>query len=112
MLSPRVQKPFPGPRAQEIIARSKKYEPNSMSDQVPVVWDNAHGCLVQDVDGNVFIDWTSGVLVTNIGHSHPRYVAALQDQAGKLQNCYDFPSEWRTRLAEKLIEITPAHLDK
>jgi len=83
-----------------------------MSDQVPVVWDRARGCVIWDVDGNEFLDWCSGVLVTNVGHCHPDYVAAVQAQAEKLFNCYDFPSEPRALLAEKLVRMTPPHLDK
>lgn len=109
---PKIITPLPGPRSQALLAKSRRYEPQSMSDQVPLVWDHAEGCHIWDVDGNEFLDWTSGVLVTNVGHSHPRYVAEVQDQATKLINCYDFLSEPRADLAEKLVGITPPHLDR
>lgn len=112
MRMPTIRTELPGPRAREILEKSRKYEPHSMSDQVPLVWDRAEGCLIWDVDGNEFLDWCSGVLVTNIGHCHPEYVAAVKAQAEKLFNCYDFTNEPRARLAEKLVEITPPHLDK
>ncbi len=103
---------LPGPRAREFLEKSKQYEPRSMSDQVPLVWKRAKGVVIEDVDGNHFLDFSSGVLVTNIGHSHPDYVAAVQQQAGELLNCYDFVSPHRANLVQKLVEITPPHLDK
>src|SRR5258708_35632648 len=109
---PCVKTEIPGPKSREYLALSQQYEPRSMSEQVPIVWDHAKGVLVTDVDGNVFIDFTSGVLVTNIGHSHPDHVAAIQEQAGQLMNSYDFVTPWRARLAQKLVEITPPSLDR
>ena len=109
---PKIVTELPGPRSRELLEKSRKYEPHSMSEQVPVVWDRAQGCVIWDVDGNEFLDWCSGVLVTNIGHCHPDYVAAVKDQAEKLFNCYDFTNEPRALLAEKLVQITPLHLDK
>jgi 4-aminobutyrate aminotransferase len=83
-----------------------------MSEQVPVVWSRAYGCYVEDVDGNVFLDFSSGVLVANIGHSHPKVVAAVREQADRVINCYDFVNEWRPALAKKLVELTPPSLDR
>lgn len=109
---PKIITELPGPKAKAFLEKSKQYEPQSMSDQVPLVWDHAQGCHIWDVDGNEFLDWTSGVLVTNCGHSHPKYVAEVKDQADKLINCYDFLSQPRAELAEKLVSITPPHLDR
>ena len=109
---PNIKTELPGPRAREWLKKSDAYEPHSMSEQAPLVWAKARGCEIEDVDGNVFLDFSSGVLVTNIGHCHPDYVAAVKDQAERVFNCYDFPSAERVALAEKLIEMTPPHLDK
>ena len=79
---------------------------------MPVVWAEAHGCVITDVDGNEFLDWCSGVLVTNVGHCHPYYVEQLKDQCDKLHNCYDFLSPQRADLAEKIISVSPDYLDK
>lgn len=103
---------LPGPKTVALLAESKKYEPHSMSEHVPIAWKSGQRCYVEDVDGNVFLDLTSGVLVANAGHSHPRLVAALKDQADKVVNSYDFVNEYRPALAQKLVEITPANLDK
>jgi 4-aminobutyrate aminotransferase len=112
MSAPSIKTELPGPKARKFIEMSRKYEPHSMSDQVPAVWRRAEGAVVEDVDGNLFIDFTSGVLVTNVGHCHPKHVKAIQDQAGELMNSYDFVNPWRAQLSKKLVEITSPNLDK
>jgi 4-aminobutyrate aminotransferase-like enzyme len=67
---------------------------------------------VTDVDGNRYIDFTSGVLVTNVGHSHPAHVEAIQKQAGRLMNCYSFPTPERVTLAKRLLETLPDNLNR
>ncbi|MDH7482122.1 MAG: aspartate aminotransferase family protein [Armatimonadota bacterium] len=109
---PCIKTELPGPKASKFIEMSRKYEPHSMSDQVPAVWRSAKGAVVEDVDGNLFIDFTSGVLVTNVGHCHPNHVQAIQEQAAELMNSYDFVNPWRAQLAAKLVEITSPNLDK
>ena len=109
---PNIKTELPGPKAKEFIELSRQYEPHSMSDQVPVVWQRAEGAIVEDVDGNTFIDFTSGVLVTNIGHCHPKHVKAIQEQAAEVMNSYDFVNPWRVRLVEKLVSIAAPNLDK
>lgn len=103
---------IPGPKARQYLEMSRRYEPRSMSEQPPVVWADAHGVWVTDVDGNTFLDFSSGVLVVNAGHSHPKIVSAVQEQAGRVINCYDFVNQYRPALAKKLVEITPGNLDR
>ena len=112
MTVPDIKTELPGPEARKYIEMARQYEPNSMSEQVPAVWSRAEGVVVEDVDGNTFIDFSSGVLVTNIGHCHPKHVAAIQEQAAEVMNSYDFVNPWRTRLAKKLVEISAPNLDK
>jgi 4-aminobutyrate aminotransferase len=109
---PQIHTPLPGPKARELLEISRLFEPRSMSDQVPMVWARGERVWLEDVDGNVFLDFTSGVLVVNAGHSHPRLVAAMREQADRVVNTYDFVNEWRPRLAQRLVEITPPNLDK
>jgi 4-aminobutyrate aminotransferase len=109
---PEIRTPLPGPEARKWIEKSRRYEPNSMSEQVPAVWKSAKGAVVEDVDGNTFIDFSSGVLVTNVGHSHPKHVAAVQAQAAQLMNAYDFVTPERAALAERLVQLTCGNLDK
>ena len=107
-----VMGPLPGPRSQELFARWEKVEAQCAGYQAQVVWDHASGVVVTDVDGNTFIDWTSGVLVTNVGHCHPDLVKAVQQATARLLNNYECLNEPRVIAAEKLISVTPAHLDK
>jgi 4-aminobutyrate aminotransferase len=102
----------PGPRARELRGLSLQHEVQCSTPQIPLVWDHAQGAKLWDVDGNEYIDFTSGVLVVNIGHSHPKYVAATQEQAARLMNCYDFLNEPRILLSKKLVEMTLPSLDK
>jgi len=83
-----------------------------MNWQAPVVWDHAQGAEIWDVDGRHYIDWTSGVLVANVGHAHPHLAEAVSRQAQRLLNTFDFPTPERLHLARKVIETTPPHLDK
>ncbi|MCX6622979.1 MAG: aminotransferase class III-fold pyridoxal phosphate-dependent enzyme, partial [Acidobacteria bacterium] len=108
----RVNGTLPGPRSKELFERWAKAEAQCTGYQARVCWDHAEGVEVTDVDGNRFIDWTSGVLVTNVGHSHPHLVAAVQAAAARLMNNYECLNEPRVLAAEKLVQILPAHLDK
>lgn len=108
----RVQGPLPGPRSRELFSRWEKVEAQCTGYQAQVVWDSASGVVVTDVDGNTFLDWTSGVLVTNVGHCHPHLVKAIQTAAAKLLNNYECLNEPRVVAAEKLVSILPKHLDK
>lgn len=102
---------LPGPKSAELLAMSAQYEAGATSRQQRFVWDHAEGCVITDVDGNTYLDWTSGVLVTNVGHCHPRHVAAIQKQAARLMCPYDFPTPERVTLAKRMVEITPENLD-
>jgi 4-aminobutyrate aminotransferase len=83
-----------------------------MSQQAPVVLERGLGAILWDVDGKRYIDWTSGVLVTNVGHCHPKLVAAVQKQAATLFNVYDFPTPPRLELARRLVGLMPKHLNR
>jgi len=107
-----VQTPLPGPRSKELFTRWARVEAQCTGYQAQVVWDHASGVLVTDVDGNTFIDWTSGVLVTNVGHCHPELVKAVQAASAKLLNNYECLNEPRVEAAEKLVSVLPPHLDK
>lgn len=106
-----VKTSIPGPNSLKYKAISEKYESQCLNLQAPIVWDHAEGVKVWDVDGNCFIDWTSGVLVTNVGHSHPKLAKAIGDQAKRLLNCYDFPTVERVTLAERMVKLAPENLD-
>jgi 4-aminobutyrate aminotransferase len=111
-MDPLPPRKVPGSKSQEFLKLSGMYEPAASLDQVPIVWDHGQGVWVTDVDGNRYLDFTSGVLVTNLGHSHPALVEAIQRQAERLMNCYSFPTPERVTLAERLLETLPSNLSR
>lgn len=109
----RIVTDFPVPESLLLLERLQKYEPRAMQGQPPVIWDRAEGFQVWDPYGNCWIDWSSGVLITNAGHGRPEIVEAIVRQASsKLLTNYCFPSEIRARLVEKLASIMPEPLKK
>lgn len=109
----RITTKIPVPESLEIIERSIKYEPWSMNHQLYAVWDRAVGYQVFDKWGNVWIDFSSGIFVTNSGHGNPDMVEALREMIDKpLLNSYYYFLEQRSLLAEQLVNMAPAHMDK
>jgi 4-aminobutyrate aminotransferase-like enzyme len=109
----RIVSALPHPDSLPILEKLRRFEPQSMRGQPPVVWDRAEDIFVFDKYGNRWLDWTSGVLVANCGHGVKPVRDAIIDQvnSGLLHN-YVFPSEERARLAEYLVGLAPAGLDK
>jgi 4-aminobutyrate aminotransferase/diaminobutyrate-pyruvate transaminase/4-aminobutyrate aminotransferase/(S)-3-amino-2-methylpropionate transaminase len=104
---------FPVPQSVPILEKLQAYEPTAMRGQPPVIWDHAEGFQVYDPWGNKWIDWSSGVLITNAGHGRQEIVDAIIQQASsKLLTNYCFPSEIRMRLVEKLAQMLPEPLKK
>jgi 4-aminobutyrate aminotransferase/diaminobutyrate-pyruvate transaminase/4-aminobutyrate aminotransferase/(S)-3-amino-2-methylpropionate transaminase len=109
----RIVTQFPVPESVPLIERLHAAEPVAMQGQPPVVWDRAEGFSVYDRWGNRWIDWSSGVLITNAGHNAPRIAAAIRAQVDHgLLTTYCFPSEARLKLVEKLCSILPEPLKK
>lgn len=109
---PVIRTAIPGPKSAEWIARAKKVEAAATKRQFPVVWRRAEGFMVEDVDGNQYIDFTAANFNANIGHHHPKHVAAMKEQLDLLLHSYNFTNEWRVQLAEKIISLTPPSLDR
>jgi 4-aminobutyrate aminotransferase/(S)-3-amino-2-methylpropionate transaminase len=109
----RIQTEIPVPESIPILEKLRQFEPQSMGGQPPIVWDRAEGVGVYDRWGNRWLDWSSGVLVTNAGHGHPKICQAILDQVkhGLLHN-YCFPSEVRSQLVEQLARVSPEGLKK
>ena len=74
----------PGPKARELLQKDATVLSQSVVRWYPLVAESGSGCVVKDVDGNEFIDFNSGLVVLAVGHSHPRVVKAIKDQAEKL----------------------------
>lgn len=88
-------------------------EPRSMLGQPPIVWDRAEGFQVFDPYGNMWLDWSSGVLVANVGHAPESVRREISELTKKGQLfSYCFPAENRTKLAQKLVDLTPPNLNK
>ena len=99
---------LPGPKARALIKRDSAVISPSYPRGVPFVMDHGQGSEVWDVDGNRFLDFAAGIAVTSTGHSHPKVVKAIQDQAEKfIHISSDFYHEQWIALAEKLNEIAP-----
>jgi 4-aminobutyrate aminotransferase/(S)-3-amino-2-methylpropionate transaminase len=104
-----LQTAVPGPRSQAILERKERAVASPLAVYLPVVVAEAHGSTITDVDGNTFIDFTGGVGVLNVGHTHPRVVEAVQEQAARFIHT-DFtivPYEVYVRLAERLVRVAP-----
>ncbi len=109
----RIATELPVPESVPILEALYRYEPVAMRGQPPVVWDHAEGFQVYDRWGNKWVDWSSGVLITNAGHGRAEIIRAITEQANsKLLTNYCFPSEIRARLVEKLASVLPEPLKK
>jgi 4-aminobutyrate aminotransferase len=100
---------IPGPRARAVIERDEKVVSPSYTRCYPLVVEKGDGAMVEDVDGNRFLDFNAGIAVVATGHCHPQVVEAIQKQAARLihMSGTDFYYEELTALAEKLNEIAP-----
>ena len=106
---PSIHVPPPGPKSQDWHGRCTKYF-KGLSGQVklfPVAFESGNGCVMVDVDGNRYIDFSSGIYVTTLGHCHPKVSAAVAKYAGQLMNAHDFTTPIKTLLVEKLAAIMP-----
>lgn len=99
-----------GNKTLEMLSELAIYEPESMHAQLPIVWDKGKDFLITDKFGNQYIDFTSGIFVTNAGHNFTS--TALMAQATKLVYCYNFMNEQRLKLLRLLVEISPKTFNK
>lgn len=108
-LTPRLVGPLPGPQARALIERDQAVTSPSYTRGYPLVVARGQGCMVEDVDGNVFLDLTAGIAVTATGHAHPQVVQAIQAQAAQLLHMSgtDFYYEPMVELAEQLAAQAP-----
>src|SRR5262249_39921432 len=106
---PSLKTPIPGPKGQALLERDRQYMSPSYTRDYPLVCARGSGAVIEDLDGNLFLDFTAGIAVTSTGHCHPKVVAAIQDQAEKLLHMSgtDFYYAPQTDLAQKLAELAP-----
>lgn len=106
---PEIQGKLPGPKAAALIARDHAVVSPSYTRDYPLVVARGEGAIIEDVDGNRFLDFNAGIAVCATGHSHPRVVAAIREQAAKFLHYSgtDFYYEGMVELAEKLAALAP-----
>ncbi|MFL7791824.1 MAG: aminotransferase class III-fold pyridoxal phosphate-dependent enzyme, partial [Anaerolineae bacterium] len=111
---PEIRTPLPGPKATKNLARDRDLISPSYTRGYPFVIARGEGAWAWDVDGNKFLDLTTGIAVTVVGHSHPRVVEAIRDQAGKFihMSGTDFYYELQVQLAARLERIAPGDAPK
>jgi 4-aminobutyrate aminotransferase len=106
---PRILGPLPGPKATEWLGRDDAVMSPSYTRTYPLVVRRAKGAMIEDMDGNRFLDMTAGIAVTAVGHSHPEVVRAIRRQAGRLihMSGTDFYYTPQIKLAETLARLAP-----
>jgi len=110
---PNIVVPPPGPKSLKMHKNTTRYF-RGLSSQVklfPVSFEEGHGISLTDVDGNRYLDFSSGIYVTSLGHCHPKISEAVSKWANKLMNCHDFTSPIKEKLVEKLAGILPGNLN-
>jgi 4-aminobutyrate aminotransferase len=109
LTTPHIRTALPGPKAKAIIERDAAVVSPSYTRCYPLVMERGYGAMVEDVDGNVFLDCAAGIAVNATGHSHPDVVKAITEQAHRFLHMSgtDFYYEPQVRLAEDIAAITP-----
>ena len=109
MQAPDLKTPLPGPKAAALIKRDEQSVSPSYTRSYPLVMAGGSGAVVEDVDGNRFLDCAAGIAVNATGHAHPEVVSAIVDQARRYLHMSgtDFYYEPQVRLAEQMAAIVP-----
>jgi len=106
---PQIKTALPGPKAKQVIEYDSKYISPSLSRVYPMVAERASGAIVEDPDGNTFLDFCAGIAVCSTGHCHPKVVEAIQKQTAELIHIAgtDFYHRHMPQLAERLVATMP-----
>jgi 2,4-diaminobutyrate 4-transaminase len=110
--APRIVVKPPGPKSKELLAKQSTLESRAViySKAFPIGIDSARGSTIRDVDGNLFIDWVSGICVLNLGHNNPFVTAAVKSQIDRIWHALEIPTEARVNFLEKLHSVLPGKL--
>ena len=110
--APKITVKPPGPKSKELLAKQSTLESTAViySKAFPIGIDSARGSTIKDVDGNVFIDWISGICVLNLGHNNPFVTAAVKSQIDRVWHALEIPTEARVSFLEKLHSVLPGKL--
>ncbi len=113
---PRIVGKYPGKKAIQVIEECRRRESTGMrtfTRDPPLVWEETHGAIVKDIDGNSYLDLYGGYAVANIGYCNPSVVEAVRDQAGRMIHCPSaYPSRIRVELLKRLAMIAPGGLTR
>ena len=109
-----ITESVPGPKSKELIERRREATAGAVACGYPVAIARGEGAMVEDLDGNHFLDWVGGVGVLNIGYTQPEIVEAVKEQADKyFHGMFNIVThEGYVKLAEKLNQIVPVRGDK
>ncbi|MFD1686175.1 aspartate aminotransferase family protein [Halobellus litoreus] len=109
---PTVTEPIPGPRSSDLLDEQAAKEASTVAYplSLPIAIDSARGATIEDVDGNVYLDFAAGIGVANVGHSNPYVLEAAQEQLGAVAHTIDFPTEARLEFIDALDSIAPGTL--
>jgi 4-aminobutyrate aminotransferase len=111
---PEIKTSLPGPKAKLLLEKDAKYISPSYTRSYPLMVERGYGAMIEDVDGNIFLDFNAGVAVAALGHAHPEITDVITAQAKLFTHIsgtdYYYPQQ--TALAEKLVAITPGDFDK
>lgn len=111
---PEIKTALPGPKAKRMLERDERFISPSYTRSYPLVAERGYGAMIEDVDGNVFLDFNAGVAVCALGHGHPEIAEVISKQAREFTHIsgtdYYYPHQ--TALAERLIELTPGDFAK
>ena len=109
LAAPHIQTELPGPKARALIARDEAVASPSLTRAYPLVAESGSGMVVTDLDGNRFLDFAAGIAVCSTGHSHPKVVQAIKEQADRLIHiaATDFYEPRYTAFMERLAAIAP-----
>ena len=108
-----IKTSIPCEGTKEILESLDSFESRSMHGQIPIIWDSAKDFNIYDIRGNKFIDFTSAIFFSNIGHSNPRVSKAMKDMLEKpILGCYAYGNEMRSKYLKKLIEFAGRGFDK
>lgn len=110
---PHIVTKLPGPKSRALSKKGSKYI-KGLSSQVklfPVCFEKGYGVTLTDIDDNTYLDFSSGIYVTSLGHCHPKISEAVAHWANRLMNCHDFMTPVKVQLVEKMADILPRNLN-
>lgn len=110
--APRILTKPPGPKSKELLAKQSALETRAVvyPKAFPFAIDSAKGATIKDVDGNLYIDWVSGISVLNLGHNNPVVAAAVKLQMERIWHSLEIPTQTRIAFLEKMHSILPGNL--